>query len=225
MTFECQFCHREFKREQAFLQHSCPRRERHDLLQSPLGQSAYACYEMWMRGYKRKVPPIETFADSRYFKSFVEFARFASKVHLTNVESYIRLMIQKDISPLLWTRSECYSLYLDHLDRGISPLKAIEISVETLLSLQAKRNLSALSDVIMTMPVSELIHHVMLRTISPWLLLCSGTFKRYLSEKSSAEVSELMNVISPEVWASRLDAAREDVLRIKEITQELGLNS
>ena len=65
-------------------------------LKSNVGQTAYLYYSMWMKAYNRKVPDIETFATSKFYRSFVNFAEFAKKMGIANVEKFIKLMKEKE---------------------------------------------------------------------------------------------------------------------------------
>ena len=225
MSYECQFCQKEFKHETTFMKHHCGAKEKHEQLQQPIGQAAYAYYSIWMQEYKRKVPPIETFVDSRYFKTFLDFAKMVQELQLPNTALFITLMKQKDISPLLWTRNECYRLYLEYVDINADPLTMVQISLETLMKKQEDFQTIDLAATLVSLNLNEMIHLVQLRKLSPWLLLCSGTFKKYILALSQDERDLLMKVIVPEYWAIQLQSKSSDVEEIKQVVSAIGLNT
>jgi hypothetical protein len=221
--FECQFCLKEFKQESRFLNHICPQKAKHSLLQTIQGQAAYGWYCEWLRAYKRKEPSIETFADSRYFKSFIEFEEFLRKHQVPNPSFYVQLMSEKDISPMLWIRNECFHIYLDFLDKNATPIDHVNNSIMTLYQIQDAKEIVSLELTLYSISVSELIHLIRLRKMSPWLLLCSKKFGNYVTNLQETDRDELMKVIIPEYWADKLQKNKESVNDIKEIVHELEL--
>jgi hypothetical protein len=193
------------------------------MLSTVQGQAAYGWYSEWLRAYKRSVPPIETFMDSRYFKSFIEFTDFIKRHQIPNPSFYVQLMSEKDISPMLWIRNECFHIYLDFLDKNATPLDNVNISITTLYHIQDTKEFGTLEQTLMSISVNELIHLIRLRKMSPWLLLCSKKFGNYVSNLAIDDRDELMKVIIPEYWADKLQKNTEAVNDIKEIVVELGL--
>jgi len=222
MAYECNYCFKTFVREASFMKHKCPQMERADDLKTPEGMAAYDMYSQWMRNYNRKVPPIETFSTSRYFKSFLNFVDRARKLNLPSTEQYIKLMSDKQISPMMWCKDECYSLYLEWIDRKSDPLDQAVNTVDTLYKIAEAAEMPV-QRVFSVVNHREVMHLIRQRQLSPWLLLCSSQFKAFLAALSGPEREELMNLIGYNYWAEKFQANPKVVDHMKMIAKELGI--
>jgi hypothetical protein len=209
-------------REASFMKHSCPEMKRADDIRTPNGIAAYDLYSVWMKQNNRKTPSIETFSTSRYFKSFVNFVEKSRKLRLPSNEQFIKLMSQKSISPMLWCRDECYSYYLEWLDRTSDPLDQAAASIDTLYKI-AEAAETPIADVFKAIHYMELMQLIRQRQLSPWLLLCSVQFKTFLVSLHDAEKNELLNLIGYAYWAEKFDANPKVVEHMKLIASEMGI--
>lgn len=222
MVFSCQYCEKEFKSETLFMKHSCSEKQKMETLRSPIGQSAYVYYSAWMKGYGRSVPTIETFASSRYFTSFVKFAKYLIEHSIPTPMAYVQQMIKHDISPMLWCQQDCYLIYLTYLDTEVTPMKQVEISLTSLLHLSEQLEVD-ISDVFTTFNPQDIMELLLTRSVSPWLLLASRKFKEWLLKQHSDDVKMINRVINPHVWLYRMECNKETMAEIREICKELGL--
>jgi hypothetical protein len=222
MAFECKFCAKIFVREATFMKHKCAGMARAEDIRTPDGIAAYTMYGYWMRNFNRKTPPIETFSTSRYFRSFVNFVVKSRKLRLPSPETFIKLMSDKSISPMLWCRDECYSLYLEWIDRTSDPLDQASTTVETLYRIAdaAEIDVTKVFSIINYREVMQLIRQ---RLLSPWLLLCSKAFKTFLIDLNASEKDELLNLIGYAYWAEKFEANPKIVEHMKVIATELGV--
>ena len=222
MAFECKYCEKEFKSESVFMRHSCPEMQRMEVLRSPTGQSAYVYYSAWMKGYGRTVPPIETFAGSRYFTSFVKFATYLIEHSIPTPMAYVQQMIKHDISPMLWCQQECYLIYLTYLDSEVTPMKQVEISLTSLLRLSEQMEIE-IHEAFTKFTPQDMMELLLTRSVSPWLLLASRKFKEWLLKQHSDDVKMINRVINPHVWLYRMECNKEVMAEIRDICKELGL--
>lgn len=222
MAFECKHCLKNFVREASFMKHECPQMKRAKDVSSIQGLEAYAQYSEWMRQKNHKVPPIETFSTSRYFNSFIKFSEYAKKLNLPSTSLFIKLMVQKDISPMLWTRDECYSFYLEWIDRKQDPIDQAAITVETLYKI-AEAIEQPVTEVFKAMTAGEVMHLIRQRQLSPWLLLCSKAFKSFLAALSGPEREDMLNLIGYNYWAEKFANNPSVVENMKLIASELGI--
>lgn len=222
MSWECGYCLKQFQRESAFLKHRCTEMEKAEKIQSVQGQSAYHHYSEWMKVYKRKVPPIETFTTSRYFNSFIKFGDYVKKLNIARPDAFIRIMKEKDISPMLWTRDECYTMYLEWNDRRSSPMEQAEITIKTLHDIADAAQISV-PEVFNVLHPREVIQFIRLRKLSPWILLCSVAFKDLLTRMEEHDKDELVNVIGYNYWALKFEEMPDIVDQMKLFAKEMGI--
>ena len=136
-VWTCGFCSRPFVNEPAFMSYRCREKIRHEQLRSATGQAAYAHYVEWMKLKKHTPPPIETFAESRFYSTFIKFAEYAARTHIPNIKNFIRVMVEHDVLPALWARDNTYAMYLQWYDSAYPPEVQVEESIGTVLEIAA----------------------------------------------------------------------------------------
>lgn len=221
-SYECHHCGKTFMMERAFMNHRCHQMERAELLHTATGQAAYSHYSTWMSKNGRKIPPADTFKTSMHFTSFVKFAEFVKSVNVPNPDKYIEIMASKSISPALWCRNECYAMYLEWNDRLSSPYEQAALSVETIMKI-AEAGGCKPAEVFKIIQPGEIIQLLIERQLSPWVLLCSRSFKEKLQSMSEDEHRQLMRLIGIDFWALKLERNPEVVTDMKNIAVELGI--
>ena len=217
----CEYCNKTLATEAYFMRHDCKEKKRAAELETPIGKSAYLFYCDWMKYYKRKPPTIETFATSRYYNSFIEFAKHVKNLNIKNVDKFLEILCQKDLSPILWRRDQCYSLYLEWVDKHSDPLEQVKTSIETLIAISEKEGVD-LDGIFEHMGPKLIAEQVRLRTLSPWFLFCSRKFNSYLKTISQEDVQELSSIINPSYWTSKLQSNMKVVKEIMEINKGMG---
>lgn len=221
--FVCGYCHKMYRQETSFLKHECDQMKRSRALQSPTGQAAYMYYQEWMSQLHRARPSIEAFADSKNFWTFVKFVEFARKVSLANNSQFIRLMIELDFQPQMWTMDVVYAKYIDYLDKRYNPMDQLNDSVMTLMKIADAADVDV-SEIFTILEPHEITHLVRVRHLSPWLLLHSTKFKEYFRDNMNIEQRVgLEALINPETWIHRFET-RTDVVEVaKRYLAEMGL--
>jgi len=221
--FQCKYCHSKFVHEERYLKHRCKHMVRAEEIQTQTGQAAWLYYQKWMKAYRRMVPPIESFMVSKYYQSFIRFTKQAQRLHLPDIDAFILLMKEKDISPTMWTNDQVYSIYLEYLDRRAAPSNQAKITINTLFKIAdaAECDVGEVFDVLEPNEVIELLRE---RRLSPWLLLFSGKFKQLLINKTTTEQRIIMEtIIRPKYWTEKFKKHTSDVELMKKYVEELGL--
>jgi hypothetical protein len=224
LRFVCQFCGKRYQREQAYLDHECKERQRSEEIKTPIGQLGFMFYCQWMREQRRLAPPVDTFVESKYYRTFITFAKFTKRVQLPRPEKFIWLMVQKQWPPVLWTADAVYVEYLEYLDYKVPPMEQVQYSVQTICDITEQMNVDT-AVFFEYLSVNEVIDLVRVRRLSPWLLLASTKFKQLLqSPKMTVEQRIVLEtLIRPDFWATRMRAAGDVIKSIKEITTALGI--
>lgn len=222
-VWHCEFCTRDFVFEKAFMNHRCTARERIDELRSSIGQTAYAHYSEWMKLKKRSVPPIETFAESRLYSTFIKFAEHAAKTNIPNIKQFIKLMVEhNDVSPTLWCRDNIYALYLEWYDDGYSPEQQVLESVEFVRTLAEDYDCS-IPVVFKTISVDTLVLHIKRRKISPWFLMASSVFRQHLMTCAGEQKDKLERALNAGAMINRIQKNPDLFKFFGKVTAEIGL--
>jgi hypothetical protein len=221
--WKCEYCGKVLSNETYFMRHTCKEQTRSEELSTTIGQAAYFFYCEWMSMYKRKPPSIDTFATSRFYTSFLEFAKHVKKLKISNTTKFIEIMKDKDISPMLWRRDQCYSMYLEWMDKKQDPLDQVQGSIETLFDISDKEDVHEIGKIFDHLGVRRIIDLVKLRKLSPWFLFCSRAFSTFLKNIPREDTIELSAVINPNFWTVKLQDNKEIVKDIMKINTEMGL--
>ncbi len=204
IAWTCELCEHAFASEKTFMKHRCRGRERLDELQGQIGQAAYALYAEWMRASKRSVPPIETFAHSLLYTSFVKFARHVQRVQMPNTTGFVRTMIEHgNIQPSLWCRDNVYAMYLRGYDEIVPPEQQYLSSLE-LLHVLATEHGVPVGGLFDALGVGIVLDLVQRRKLSPWLLISSHRFREFMSGQDVADRDRLEAAIQVGAMVMRI---------------------
>lgn len=209
--------------ETRYIAHECKQMKRLKEFQSPTGQAAWHYYQLWMRKQRRVVHKSSSFLDSKFFRTFINFAGFVKRVDLPAVEKFIWLMVEKKYPPTLWSSDDAYVLFLEFLDHKTTPEEQFTLSLQTLFK-QATTADVDIKDVFDVIHPNDLIHLVRKRRLSPWLLLNSTSFKHMFATKMSDEQRIILeSLIRPDHWYQQFDEHKEYREKVKEMLEEVGI--
>jgi hypothetical protein len=221
--FECKFCKTKFAIEQRFINHRCKHMIRDEEFRSPTGQAAWLYYQKWMKAYRRIVPKSSAFLHSKFYNSFMRFAKFVKATSMPDTDMFIWLMREEDISPTIWTNDQVYAKYLEFMDRRAPPVKQAEITINTLFELSEEYECEV-GDLFDILTPNEVIHLLRQRRLSPWILLNSSKFKEFFVNRVSTEERIIMeSIIRPSYWGEKFSTSASDVERMKLYVAELSL--
>lgn len=221
-NFECKYCHTNYATEAGIMQHKCKTKERLDQVQTPLGQAAYLFYARWMKRTGKSIPPIATFTTSRFYESFIRFAKFNKAVQLPDVEIYVQIMVKKDIGPELWCNDKAYGIYLEHLEYQVNPNVSVKITSDTLEKLSSEYQCE-IGDVFSRSNKNEIIQLIRERRLSPWILLRSSRFKQFLVSCSSEQLDMVETLIDSGYWIKRFKENPQITKMMGLYVRELGV--
>lgn len=220
--FECKHCGTKYVRETAFMAHECEPMRRKAQLQTMVGQRAYSIYSKWLTAKHGKPPSITTFADSKFFKAFIEVSKFIKAVKITELDVFIRMAIEDDLPPSMWTQDAVYSKFLQYMQQRVSAKEQMKITVNTICDLADIFECDT-GDVFSHLSPGELAQIIRERKLSPWILMRSGKFKAFLIGCDAGAQQMFNDLIKPMYWKMKFDKAPDDVATAKAIVKELGI--
>jgi hypothetical protein len=221
--FECKFCNQRYVKEAQFKKHTCDLMERDTFVRTDKrGRFAFTVYKAWIkaRGYQK--PGRDTFIESRYYISILKFATFYYDTMLPDVEDYIEFMVEGAFLPPMWINTTVYEQYLVAFDDRVKPLKQAEITFKY-LDILARSLECEPGEVFDYIYVNELVKLIQCRRFSPWVLLLSKRFHRYMEECDPDEVPVLETMVNEDIWSQKFKAWPKSVATIRKLTKELGI--
>jgi hypothetical protein len=208
VNWPCQACSRSFATENGFMHHRCKDREKLLELQSPVGQAAYSFYAEWMRLKKRSIPDQTRFSASRQYNYFIKFSHWSEKTAIPHPLQFIKLMIEQDIEPILWCRTNTYIMYLQWYDNTYPPRDQFMETLK-LLEQKAQDYGVTLNSVYSAIGPSALSKLVKRRKLSPWLLVASPNFLSWIQSLPAQERDMVAEAINFGAFAKKINDQAE----------------
>jgi hypothetical protein len=223
-SWTCPHCKRTLANETNFMKHSCREMERAEILKTPIGQGAFAIYADWMTIQKRAVPPIDTFAESKFFSVFIKFAEFIKKLGISKPTVYVRTMVEIDYPPAMWMRNEAYGAYIQQVDKSVdNPQEALAESIGVLINYAEKYEVD-LTNVLNEIGSKRFIELFRRRQLSPWIIFISSSVNQFVSKMDTEDKEELKKVINIGFWFTKFEEMKSTVDELKHfIKEEFGL--
>jgi len=222
-TFTCKFCKHAFLTESRFVAHECKQIKRFNEFKTPLGQGAWIYYQTWYRYSKKPTPTPDTFMNSNYFRTFINFTKFVKKVELPFPDKFIWFASEQKYPPGMWVSDAVYTLYIEYVDKQADPVDLIKQSITLLVKTATLHNVDP-SAVFNVIDPYDLIHWIRVRKISPWVLLHSTAFKKYFVSNTTTEQKTILEtLIRPTYWKEQFSTRPEIVNEAKKYLTQLDL--
>lgn len=221
--FECEYCGKRFAKQQTADRHSCDKMKKYKLCKTKRGATAFSDYNAWMAALGRRATTLDTFVDSKYFNTLVEFQKFAGEKGIPDKKLYIRYMASKQLLPNLWRDERVYQAFIAYFDEDVPPIRKVKISLSTIFTLSGIIGCKE-KDVFKHLLPSEIARLICERRLSPWLLLLSKRFMHYLHMLTDQNHYIMINsLIDANQWRSTFRNNKETVEIVKGILSQLDL--
>ena len=192
-------------------------------MQSKHGQIAYICYENWRRLKGFFAPTKDTFTASKYFKSFINFVDFCNKKSIPEKNGFINAMVVKDVPPSLWTNDIYYDFYIKNFDVIYTPMRQVEISLENMYKLSALLE-CPLEDIFSKVNMVDLLKLIVVKKLSPWLLLFMKSFQNHIAFSITEEERDLLDtIIVATEWQKKFQDDPKSTEKIKVLMNSLNI--
>lgn len=223
MFFECEYCKKKFKTELNHKKHLCEKKKKSMLANSKHGQVAYICYENWrkLKGYY--TPTKETFASSKFFKSFINFVDFCNQKSIPEKNGFINAMVVQDVPPSLWVNDAYYDFYIKNFDLIYTPMRQVEISLEYMYKLAGILECT-LEQVFEKVTMVDLLRLIVVKKLSPWLLLFMKSFQNHIAFGITEEERDLLDtIVDAKEWQNRFAADPKSTEKVKALMTSLNI--
>jgi hypothetical protein len=221
--FVCDFCNKQFQREQSLFKHMCETKRRVGDRDSAGNRIAFQC---WLEFYKRntnskKNKTYYEFAKSAYYLAFVKFGNYCVDINAINVARYLDWLLDNKIVIDKWTSDQTYEKYLIYYLRQEDPLDAIARSIETTIKMAEPENIKA-GDVLRYANKNRICHMITQGKISAWLLYQSVSGLEFIESLDPGQQQLIFDYIDPEAWSLKFLRNRDSVAQVKELLKEAG---
>ena len=223
MTFQCEYCKKQFARENSIEVHMCePKRRRLNKTERgvELGFQAYIRFYETMQG-SAKLKTHNDFCESAYYKAFVKFGRYCVSTKTINPKQFMEWLLKHQKKIDRWASDQLYTEYLlDYLKiENVSDAlsRAIEYSIDW-----SEKQSAPAHDCLRYGNSNALCYAIVTGRISPWVLYNSESGAKFLSELSTAQVSMIWPYIDSDLWQKKFQTYLADQEYARDILAKAG---
>lgn len=223
--YECEHCKKTYITERYYTKHfkSCRPLLRKTELETVVGSSAFKFFKRWLATKQCMNIEIETFISSRYYNSFIRFAKFIINRKIGDVDLYFNHVIKHKMEPTIWSNQIVYSSYLKMIDE-LDPISSIKYSIKTIVRLSRIFDCEP-TEVSTRLYINEIIELLYSRHITPWFLLNCKDINSILTNPNITKDQHILleAFINPKKWNKKFKKFDKEVIEIKEYLTNMDL--
>ena len=221
--FVCEFCRKEFARENSIAVHMCePKRRRMEQSERgvQLGFQAYIKFFELQQG-SAKLKTFEDFCNSSYYRAFVKFGRYCVNTRVINPAQFMTWLLKNNKKIDRWCSDSIYTEYLLFYLQAEAVADALSRAVEYSIDWSEKTTHPA-HDCLRYGNSNALCHAVTTGKISPWVIYNSASGQEFLTNLDTAQITMVWPYINSDVWTKRFANYSSDQEYAKEILKQAG---
>ena len=223
MTYQCQYCKKDFQRESSLAVHLCEakrRRQEQNERGVQLGLQAYLRFYETTQG-SAKLKTFDDFAESPYYRAFVKFGRYCVNIRAINPARFIDWVLKQNKKIDHWCRDSIYTEYLiDYLRvEAVSDAlaRAIEFGIEW-----GEQKESPPHDCLRYGNTNAMCAAVAAGRVSPWVIFNCDSGQKFLSELNAEQVAMIWPYIDADTWQRKFKDYPADQEWAREMLTKAG---
>lgn len=223
MTFQCEYCKKQFARETSIEVHMCePKRRRLTKTERgvELGFQAYIRFYETMQG-SAKLKTYDDFCESAYYKAFVKFGRYCVSTKTINPKQYMEWLLKHQKKIDRWASDQLYTEYLLDYLKVENVSDALSRAIEYSIDWSEKQSAPA-HDCLRYGNSNALCYAIVTGNISPWVLYNSESGAKFLGELSTEQVAMIWPYIDSDLWQKKFQTYLADQEYARDILTKAG---
>jgi len=214
--FHCEFCKKDFIREQTLVKHLCEPKRRYNDKDKKGNRIGFSAFAQFYQKHSKKKKELQDFIKSSYYSAFVKFGNYCVEAQVINIPRYIDWLLESNISIDKWNKDTNYTKFLISYLKTEDPLDAIARSIETCVMLAEQDNIQT-KDVLKYSNRNKICFMITKGKISPWMLYQSKTGMLFLEDLDTTQQKMIYDYINPEQWAIKFTKSKTIITEIKEL--------
>ena len=223
MTFQCEYCKKQFARETSIEVHMCePKRRRLNKTERgvELGFQAYIRFYETMQG-SAKLKTHDDFCESAYYKAFVKFGRYCVSTKTINPKQFMEWLLKHQKKIDRWASDQLYTEYLLDYLKVENVSDALSRAIEYSIDWSEKQSAPA-HDCLRYGNSNALCYAIVTGRISPWVLYNSESGAKFLGELSTEQVAMIWPYIDSDLWQKKFQTYLADQEYARDILTKAG---
>jgi len=227
MSYECQYCHKSFRKEITLSSHVCESKRRFQQEREIGVQWGLQAYLKFYQSSQTISQPrsYKDFVGSSYYTAFVKFGRHCHDIHCVNFNSYIQWLLKNNKKLDSWCKESFYSEWLFDYLRKESAKDALERSLKTIIDFMHDHPeyLNGYKDYFRLVNENRICYHIVTGRISAWAVYNCESGQDFLSRLNDDQVTQIINFIDPDFWKSKFRDCPQDVDLARQVFELAGL--
>jgi len=162
---------------------------------------------------------IEQFIESRYYKSFIKFARRLMDLRPVDQARFVDYVFRNGVKDRDWCKDTVYEAYIVDLLSKEPASRGLERSIKTMEQWGNDHDVPYNTFFAKVSP-SEATHLVKMGKISPWVLYLAETSDLLWDRLSDEQASIISSVVDPKVWRVKFEIKKDDCSFTRDILRE-----
>jgi hypothetical protein len=221
--FTCQYCRKDFARENSLAVHVCEQKKRRQERSErgvELGFQAYVRFYEISQG-SAKFKTYDDFCESPYYKAFTKFGRYCVSTRTVNPKQFLEWLLKNNKKIDRWASDALYTEYLVDYLKVEHVNDALARSIEHSIEWQERTGYPA-HDMLRYGNHNALCYDITCGRISPWVIYNSEAGQKFLSELNSEQLAMIWPYIDSDVWQKRFHDYMADQEFVKDILAKAG---
>lgn len=222
--YACGFCRKAFTNERTLSAHMCVKKRRNlekDNVASRMG------LQLYRRFYELNTPTknpksFEDFIDSKYYTTFIKFARHLMDLRPVDQGRFIDFVFQNGVKDRDWCKDKVYEAYIVDLLSKEPASRGLERSIKTMEE-WAQRTGYSFNEFFVHVAPSEATQMIRMGKISPWVLYLAETSDALWNRLSSEQGEIIVSVVDPNIWRAKFEIKKDDCDFAREVLREAGI--
>lgn len=223
MKYTCQYCKKDFVKENSLAIHSCEprkRRQEKDEVGVRLGFQAYIKFYELTQG-SAKLKTYDDFCDSPYYKAFVKFGRYCVNIKAINPARFIEYVLKQNKKIDYWTKDSVYEEYLLFYLKVERMEDALTRAIEHAITWGEEKETQS-QDYLRYGNHNAIVYAVSSGRISPWVLYNCESGQKFLSEMNVEQQAMVWPYIDTDIWQKKLKEDPANRIEAQELLKKAG---
>jgi hypothetical protein len=222
--FTCVHCSKSFMKEKTLYAHVCERKRRALQEKEKRVQAGFMAFNrFWTlaQGHKKSKTYAE-FCDTAYYNAFVKFGSFINNVNPLYPDKFIDYVIKSGVKLDHWCRDELYETYLYDMIKVEPVESATQRSLQTMMEWGDEHNAN-FAHYFNYVSLNKAVSDIRNGHVSPWVVLNCRSGQDMINKMNDEQLDLISPAFDLAYWVKRFREVPADVILVKEICQEVGI--
>ena len=223
IKFRCDYCRKEFARENSLTVHMCePKRRRQEQGERgvQLGFQAFLQFYQTTQGSSR-LKTFDDFADSPYYRAFVKWGRYCVDIRAVDPEKFLQWLLKNNKKIDHWASDTVYTQYLIFYLNQECAESAVARALEWAID-WSERNHAPAEHCLRYGNANAICHAIVTGRISPWVIYNCESGQQFLEGLTADQIAMIWSYIDSDVWQRRFQEYSADCAYARELLSRAG---